>query len=182
MRRATLLILTLLLPVTLIVALLTILQRSRPPAAWQLELDKYVEYKDLFLSEATKVQLIDQASRPWNFNQDMSGAVFGDNPYYRTDYGYSGTERNKGGPRPLPYPPKNVWCALLERDRKAADELMEETTYTVVFVAEHQDLYNASMVIHEAASDLSAQVFVESLSRIGCDSVLEQLQLSNVRH
>jgi hypothetical protein len=91
---------------------------------------------------------------------------------YQTGYSYGGRD----GPRPLPYPPENVWCALLERDHKSTDELIRETTYTVVFVAEHQNLYHAAIVIHEPASDPSAEVLMESLSRVGCESVLEQIQ------
>jgi hypothetical protein len=171
MRRATFLILALLLPATLIIALLAVLQRSHLPA-WQLELAKYVECKDSLLSTRTTVRLVDRASRPWNFTQDMNSAVFGDNPSYQTGYSYGGRD----GPRPLPYLPEKVWCALLERDHKSTDELIRETTYTVVFVAEHQNLYHADIVIHEPASDPSAEVLMESLSRVGCESVLEQIQ------
>ena len=180
MRRAILLIFPLLLATALVAALLVAIRMNRPPD-WQLELDKYVEYKDSFSSGTTTVQLVDRASRPWNFSRDMSHAVFGDGPYYQTDYGYSGEGRNRGGPRPLPFPPEDVWCVLLERDHNSTDDLIEETTHTIVFVAEHQDLYNADVVIHEGASDLSTQAFVESVSRIGCDLVLAQLSPSNVR-
>ena len=186
--RTNFLILALLLPATLIVILLAVLQRSHLPA-WQLELAKYVEYKDSLLSARTTVQLGDRASRPWNFTQDMSGTVFGDNPPYQTDYSYSGRD----GPRSLPYPPENVWCALLERDdADLSPHSGGETTYTVVFVAEHRDLYHAAIVIHEPASDPfdpstgrragsaqdkpSAEMLMESLSRVGCESVLEQIQ------
>jgi len=173
MRRAIILTFPLLLATTLLVALLIAIRMNRPPD-WQLELDKYVEYKDSFSSGTTAVQLVERASRPWNISRGMSHAVFGDSPYYQTDYGYSGEKRH-GGPRPLPFPPEDVWCVLLERDRN------EETTYAIVFVAEHQDLYNADVVMHEGASDLSTQAFVEGISRIGCDLALAQLRPSNVR-
>lgn len=177
MRRASVAIFPLLLATTLVAASLVAMQMNRPPA-WQLELDKYVEYKDSLSSGTTTVQFVDRASRPWNLSRDMTHAVFGDGPYYRTDYSYSAEGRN--GPRPLLFPPEDVWCVLLGRDRNSTDDLIEETTYTIVFVAEHQDLYNADMVIHEGASDLSTQAFVEALSRMGCDSVLAQLRPSSV--
>ena len=161
-------ILPLLLATILVVALLVAIRMNRP-SAWRLALDKYVEYRDSSSSRTTTVHLVDRASKPWNFSRDMSYAVFGDSPYYQTDYGYSGEKRS--GPRPLPFPPDDVWCVLLERDHE---------TYTIVFVAEHQDLYNADVVIHEGVSDLSTQSLVESVSRIGCDLVLAQLRPSNV--
>jgi hypothetical protein len=169
MRKASVVIFPLLLATALIVASLVAIRMNRFPD-WQLELDRYVEYKDSLSSGTTTVQLVDRASRPWNFSRDMSHAVFGDSPYYQTDYSYGG----RHGPRPLPFPPEDVRCVLLERDHN------EETMYTVVFAAEHQDLYNADVVIHEGASDLSAQSFVDSISRIGCDLVLAQLGQSSV--
>jgi hypothetical protein len=169
MRRASVVILPLLLAITLVAASLVAIRTNRPPD-WQLELDQYVEYEDSLSSGMTTVQLVDRASKPWNFSRDMSHAVFGDSPYYQTDYNYGG----RRGPRPLPFPPEDVWCVLLERDHNA------ETTYAIVFVAEHQDLYNADVVIHEGASDLSDQSFTESISVIGCDLVLAQLGRSSV--
>jgi hypothetical protein len=169
MRRAGVVVFPLLLATALVVASLVAMRTNRPPD-WQLELDKYVEYKDSLSSGTTTVQLVDRASRPWNFSRDMSHAIFGDSPYYQTDDSYGG----RRGPRPLPFPPEDVRCVLLERDHN------EETTYNIVFVAEHQDLYNADVVIHEGASDLSDQPFAESISEIGCELVLAQLGQSSV--
>jgi hypothetical protein len=121
------------------------------------------------------VRLVDRASKPWNFSRDMSYAVFGDSPYYQTDHGYSGEKGS--GPRPLPFPPEDVWCVFLERNQET---YTSGSKRSIVFVAEHQDLYNADMVIHEGVSDLSTQSLVESVSRIGCDLVLAQLQPSSV--
>ena len=172
MRRAIPLGLALLLPAGLIAGFLTF--QAYRPSAWQLELTKYVELQDTLLPGTTTVRFTVRASRPWNFTPDLSGAVFGDTPYYRTDYDYSG-EGNRGGPRALPYPPQNVWCALLEREGQAADRLAGETTQAVFFVAEHQDLYNADVLVHEVATDLSAEALTQRLSQLGCEPLLEQV-------
>ena len=172
MKRTTLLTLALLLPAGLIAGFLTF--QAHRPSAWQLELDKYVELQDTLLTGTTTVRFSVRASKPWNFTPDLSDAVYGDTPYYRTDYAYSG-EKNRGGPRALPYPPQNVWCALLEREGQVADHLAGETTQTVVFVAEHQDLYNADVLVHEAAVDLSAEALTQRLSQLGCEPLLEQV-------
>ena len=102
----------------------------------------------------------------------MSQAVFGDSAYYQIDYSYSG--KRGSGLKPRPFPPKEVWCVLLGRERSSTDDSTGETTYAVVFVAEHHDLYNADIVIHEGArdpftQDSFTQDFMESLAMIDCD-------------
>ena len=199
MRKAiSLIALLLLLLVVLVIAVMA--SRARSPAGWQVELDRYVEYKDSLGSGTTTVQATVRASRPWNLDEDMSSAVFADRPYYRADYDYSGDERygfrqlpyplsftgpltvelsmlagEKGyGFRSLPYPPKDVWCVLLERDLGSGDEPGSERGHEVVFVALHRDIYCADWVVHEVTGDLFSQDLTESLSAIGCDLQLEQ--------
>jgi hypothetical protein len=105
----------------------------------------------------------------------MSKAAFGENPHFGTDYGYDG-KRNEGGLKSLPFPPEAVWCALLVADPQSTDSAYGDPYYLVVFVAEHQDLYNAAFVVHEVASDHIP--LVESLSLVGCKTVMEEIQFS----
>ncbi|UCC64329.1 MAG: hypothetical protein JSV36_04540, partial [Anaerolineae bacterium] len=159
------------------VALLA-LQVGRSPA-WRQELDRYVQRQDALSSGTTTVRFTVRASKPWNLTPEMSSAVYGDSPHYRTDYGYGteyGTVKDRSGPRALPYPPENVWCALLEWEGQGTGEPGRETRHTVVFVAKHQDLYNADLMVHEAATDLSTQALAEYLSRLGCESLLQQVE------
>ena len=176
MRRAILLALALLLPAAAIVALLA-LQVGRPPA-WRQELDRYVQRQAALSSGTITARFAVRAREPWNLTPEMSSAVYGDSPHYRTDFGYgteSGAVKDRSGPRALPYPPENVWCALLEWEGQGTGEPGGETRHTVVFVAAHQDLYNADLMVHEAATDLSAEALAENLSQLGCESLLEQL-------
>jgi hypothetical protein len=100
-----------------------------------------------------------EASKPWNFSQDMSATVFG-NSVFRTDYG-------KGGNIDLPFPPERVWCVLLERGTTEADR---KTGYEVVFVNLHNDnVWWLDWVVHEGTGDLSSQEFSETMELIGCD-------------
>jgi hypothetical protein len=173
MKRACLITVLLTLPVILIVALL-IIQDSRP-TAWQVELDRYKAYKEASISIGLITKQVDRGTMPWHFNSVMSAAAYGENPYFGTDYGYDG-QRHEGGSRSIPYPPEAVWCALLEADPNSPSPVIGEPVYVVAFVAEHQDMYNAAFVVHEAAS---ARIpLVEILSLVGCHNVREEIQFS----
>jgi hypothetical protein len=171
MRKALVLILLSLSSLALVVAIVAI-AGNRPPD-WQVALDTYVEYKDALLPGTTTVRVVDQARRPRNFSRDMSRAVFGDNVSYQTDHTYD--ENGRMSDKPRPFPPRNVWCVLLERDPSSASDPAKETPYAVVFVAEHHDLHNADIVVHEGAADLFTRELGDSLSLIDCDLGLEQL-------
>jgi len=144
---------------------------ARRPVGWEAELEKYVEYRDSLSSGTTTAQLVARASQPWNFSRDMSHASFGDSVYYRTDYGYDAGRG--GGPRPLPFPPDEVWCVLLQRDRASTTDSVGEITQEVVFSVLDRDMYNADWVIHEGASAPFSPEFMEDLSLVGCDLALE---------
>jgi len=177
MKRAILLALALLLPAAAVVALLA-LQVGRPPD-WQLELDRYIQRQAALSSETITARFTVRASEPWNLTPEMSRAIYGDSPHYRTDYGYGteyGAVKDRSGPRALPYPPEHVWCALLAWEGQGTGEPGGETRHTVVFVAKHRDLYNADLMVHEAATGLSTEALAENLYRIGCESLLQQVE------
>ena len=94
----------------------------------------------------------------------MSYASHGDSVYYRTDYGYGKRGR---GPRPLPFPPQEVWCVLLGREIDSGDDATD-TSPSVVFVALHLDMYNADEIIHEAAQDPFSEQYASDLALLGC--------------
>ena len=135
---------------------------------WQSALDEYREYRSTSFSDTTTTQLVDRATRPFNFASEMSRAEFGKGPYFRTDQG-------DGGQRPVPYPPRCVWCVLLRHELSPGDDQTGQSMYTVVFVAEHHDLYNADILVHEAVSDPSSPALWQNLSTIGCEELLERL-------
>jgi hypothetical protein len=69
-----------------------------------------------------------------------------------------------------------VWCALLVAEPQPFETGGREPGYIVVFIAEHHDLYNAALVVHESANDHIS--LPESLSLVGCKTVLEEIQFS----
>lgn len=75
----------------------------------------------------------------------------------------------------LPYPPKEVVCVLLARDRQSAVGAMGERTHAVVFVAYHSDLlWNQGWVVHEGEGDPFAAPIREALESVGCDLDLDR--------
>jgi hypothetical protein len=165
MRRVTLLVIPILVAAASLSAWL-IAEKGHTPL-WREELNQYLTYKKM------AVRLVVQASLPWNFGPEMSGA---------TDFSYKGggtywypilpslltttlLTTTHSGSAPLLYPVDELWCALLEPAQYAedADQVKREI---VVYVALHRDLYNADWIVHESAGDLPQ--LGEVLSRIGC--------------
>jgi hypothetical protein len=159
---------------TIVVAALVVREQNLPPAA-QAALDKYIEYRYL-PSQAPTIRQVARASLPWNFSSAMSGATFGDSVHYRTTLSFRAQPviNLPGSPtvtpslstlpfsddRPLiPFPPVDVWCALLSEENQSARQ--------VVYVALHQDLYYTDWVLHEPAR--SSKEITDALSKIGCD-------------
>ena len=140
------------------------------PAGCQAALDQYLAYKNVSLAEGLSVKAEAKAAKPGSLTQDVSFAVYGDSTYYQTDENYkeaSGqaeatTVWTKEELRPLPYPPEEVWCILLERSAQTPG-------YGVAFVSLHQDIYNADWVVHEVGPDPFAPESLQVASDLGCD-------------
>lgn len=157
-----------------------LLRAQNFPADAQAAFDQYIEYR-YPLSHPPTIQRIVRSSLPWNFTAALSSATFGDSVYYRTTHSYqaqtginlpgfptvtpgASSWLSGGGSRPVPFPPTDVWCILL----KDADNSSPQ----VVYVAIHQDLYNADWLVHESAGD--SKETTDALSKIGCDLNLGQ--------
>jgi hypothetical protein len=167
MRRWILVAVLILLAAIGAVVVATLPEKAGLPAGCQAALSQYLAYKS---APVLTVRSTDQAAKPSNFRQEMSYTVFGDTVFYQTDVNYQEasseteptTTLSSGGTRPLPFPPEEVWCVLLGGGS-------ETTSSAVVFVALHQDIYNADWVVHEAASDPFSPDSLNVASAIGCD-------------
>jgi hypothetical protein len=143
------------------------------PQAAQNELDRYVAYRQGLTGVAPSIGQITPSSRPSRFTTDWSKVSYGDSPYYRTTNHYqlsaaptlaaSGANRihffSESG-RPLPFPPERLWCVLLDPGDLEARR--------VVFVALHEDLYNADWIVHEGPAGVSGIELDASLDSLGC--------------
>ena len=171
MKRALLLAILLATPILLIFTLLAI-EESRPDD-WQIELDKYMVYREAVVSDTLKTKLVDTGTMPWHFNRIMSRAAFGESPHFETDYGYDG-KIIESGSTSLPYPPQSIWCALITNDPSSSDSPTTDKSYSVVIIAEHREHDNIATVVHEVSSDHIP--LVQSLAIVGCKKVTEEIQ------
>ena len=136
-------------------------EQAGPPARVQVRLDEYLASP--FAPGQSTVLLVERARRPWNFAGDLSGMALGDSVYFQTDSSLTWTEGS--GPSPLPFPPKELWCAFLE----GTDDITGEKSHIVVFVGLHMDMYTADWLVHKAAESPFAPEFGKMLAHLGCD-------------
>jgi hypothetical protein len=166
MKRATVLLIPLLLLGVLVLVVAAEIPREPGiPEDVGARLDQYVAYS--FPPRRATVVRVERARRAWEFGQDMSLTTFGDSVHFQTDTGPTRTHRLSLSA--LYYPPKELWCALLAVGGESG-----RPTYSVVFVGLHMDMYNADLVVHEGARDISAREMREGLAAVGCDLGLTQ--------
>ena len=133
-----------------------------PPADVLALLNQYLAYA--YPPGTVLVQVVHQASKPSHLSQDLGYETFGASVIYQTDIGAPGYE--EGGARPLPYPPEQAWCVLLERDGTYGPH--PEDRYDVVFVALHMDIHNAGLMVHKGPQNLSMGEVEAFSSTFGC--------------
>lgn len=132
---------------------------SRRPPDWQVELEQYLASRPL-PSGAIEVRAVAEASRPWAFRREMGRPVDSEWPWRAIS---------------PPFPPSQVTCVLLGRDRYAADDDRREQVYEVVFLTYHTDhLWNHGWVVHEGRDEPFSPAFKGLMSAIGCDLELER--------
>ena len=177
---------------TALVFLLVHLQNL--PAGAEAALNGYMRYRQSPLSSHTlSIAQIAFASNPSRFDAEMSGASFGGRLLYRTTYNYRADEVASSshapttpsqlndsllsdslkfnyfpsiGSHPIPFPPAEVWCVALNE---------EGQSIRIVFVASHQDLYNADWLVHEPHAYTTGEL-KRWLGDIGCNLELALTQ------
>jgi hypothetical protein len=165
MRKAPLLIIPVL--VVIVIGAVFAVYESRRTPEWRVELNRYTAVQDATEARTTTVLAATKARQPWNLTRDARTVVYGDSAHYITDAGYGGQSAGSGT-IPLPYPPEEVWCALLKQERTSTGTSEVRVAYDVVLVALHQDLYNADWVVHAGIGDPSGQRAAELLPLVGC--------------
>jgi hypothetical protein len=134
-----------------------------PPSQVQMRLE---QYRTSSLADSnTHVAMVTRAKRPWNLTRDLRWPVLGHSVYFQTDQPFAPGQNSALSP--LPFPPKEIWCALLESE----DEATGTPSYSVVLVALHMDMYSADWMIHHPPSDPFG--VSELLHAVGCEIDLE---------
>lgn len=175
MNRASIVVFALCLLAAAITIGVILVRAQDLPSEARDALNQYVQYR-YSLSQPATIQRVARSSLPGNFAAAMSLATFGDSVFFRTTQGYQAQPANlpgfptvtpdpngwrfsSVGGRPVPFPPTDVWCVLLKET--------DQSSPAVVYVAQHQDLYNADWLVHEPVGD--AKEITNALSKIGCD-------------
>lgn len=162
MKRTSLLVIPFLLLAVLVVAVTAeIPERAGLPAGVQTRLDQYIASS--FAPSQANVLAVRRAQKPWNFSRALSDRVLGDTVYFQTDDSLTWTGRS--GPSPLPFPPQDLWCAILA----GQDNVSGERAYSIVFVGLHMDMYNGDWLVHETGKDPFTAESEAALSHIGCE-------------
>jgi hypothetical protein len=180
MKRLLALTIAVLAPTGLVFGWLLATSGSGLPVGAQARLSQYLQFQTTTSQQSYGVQRLSQAGRPWNFSSAMSDATFGDSVYYQTTHNRwaqplawplvaatSGSlSRSMVGARPLPFPPSEVWCVRLS-------EVTSGVT-AVIFVALHEDLYNADWIVHESRPAARIDDVLRDLNAVGCEVGLGQ--------
>ncbi len=131
-------------------------------------LDQYAIYRGYTI----RLRRLVPAKYPWRFTPSLSAASLSDNPHYQVSNDFSDQRphgpmvfqttvttntlpnMNATGGALLPYPPRQLYCALLENFKTNA--------YEIVLIARHEDLYYAAWVVHELTDPVAA------MTSVGC--------------
>jgi hypothetical protein len=132
--------------------------------AWRSALNHYIAYKTSPPAAMITLERSVQAGQPWRFRTDMSSATYGDCFYF--DVSNCDTIKQALPDPPLPFPPEDLWCALLQSTAS------DHEARWVVYIARHEDLYNAGWIVHESSRSLSDPLLADDLASIGCSAVL----------
>ena len=146
-------LLAVLLPLSLLAGLAAGLHRPGMPAEASRALLGYMARQQQAGGGAWAAQSPVRATRPWRFARPDSSATYGASLVFQISFNdWSGG--SLPGARPLPYPPVDAWCVTLQSPGP--------NPARSVVLALHQDLYNATWVLHELG-DASP-----TLADIGC--------------
>lgn len=158
MKRLFVMTLAMFIPLAVVVGMLLSTYEPGIPAEVRSALNGYLRYQRMAYAQSFTIKEIVRATHPWALTAEMSQASVGNSPFYRTTYNPETAEsHNLDTLRALPYPPEEVWCAVLgQRDEPVM----------IVLVAQHQDLYNADWIVHEPANN--------SVQSVGCRIVSNQ--------
>lgn len=160
MKRVMALIIPLMVLAATTVTVVTLEVQREPD--WQRELEAYIEAQAM--TETLTVQAVAEAEKPWNFAPRMGIPALNLSTWVTAEK--------------LPYPPREVQCALLARQDPPTGSETQDVSVPVerriVYVGYHSDtLWNVGWLIHEEPREpFSAEVRAH-LATIGCDLPLK---------
>jgi hypothetical protein len=134
MKKHNLIVIPILFVIALIAAL-SVLDNLRTPA-WRVKLNHYISYLRETGHPSYHVESSASANQPANFTSTMSAETFSDTLLFQTSSNINPSFSAEL--EPMPYPPEEVMCVLLH----------DGTQLQLVYVALHNNLYNADWLVH----------------------------------
>jgi hypothetical protein len=144
-----------LLAVMILIVAISVLDSLRAPA-WQVKINHYITFLKENHHLSYHIESTASATQPENFTQAMSAETYSDTPLFQTSS--ANTASFSAELEPLPYPPEQVMCVLLH----------DGSQLNLVYVALHNNLYNADWIVHIAPDPWGSQAIQNNLSAIGC--------------
>ncbi len=138
-----------------VMATLLLLNNGQAPP-WRTIIDEYLLYLRTTGETSFKVTNAVLASKPANFNSDMSAGSFSDSLIFQTS-SVVGADYS-ADLEPMPYPPDQVWCVLLK----------DGSEQRLVFAALHHNLYNADWIVHIPPAAWGSAELDITLASLGC--------------
>lgn len=130
-------------------------------APMQAALDAYTQFQFNRLRATLQVEQITHAHNPQMFVSQMSAASYAldSNVYATTAIMRQTRGRPNPGGRPIPYPPKDVWCARLNIDDSSSIP-------RYIFVAHHVDGAGEVWIVHDPS--LAKGAARQIVDEVGC--------------
>jgi hypothetical protein len=178
MRRTFSIAVVVLLPAAALAVMTLVIYQPGLSADGQQALDQYLHYQGLDASSRW-VQQMRHATRPRAFTASMGAATFGSGTYFQVLHSYQPSatvssfiwdkpiitsslgvvSAQSTGQVPLPYPPEDLWCVLMNPAAAAPKS---------VFLAQHGDIFVDAWVVHELPPNLSRDALADDWAKVGC--------------
>ena len=168
-KRTTLTIPLLLLAALAATVLVEIPEETGLPPGAQAQLDGFVA--EWYPAGDARVECAVRAGRPWGLSQDQSLDLVGTSIQFFHVRGESRPESYY--PQRLRYPPKEVWCVLLEPEATAEAGSSLAIPRDLVVVALHTSLYESGWTVHVPREAWPAGATVKALAAMGCNLGLD---------
>jgi hypothetical protein len=161
----------------LLLGLITSAVTSFPVAAG-IELEAFLKS---WGQGTTRTEGLVRAGRPWNLSAELGLTTAGDSLYFETDQPYdlqpegaapveagvpTGAVRSGswGERTPLPYPPQEVWCVLVQSTAGRQ---------VILLALHHREPYQTDWIIHQQRAAPSPSGWMELLDLLGCGRLLQ---------
>ncbi len=150
---------------------------KQPTDTMKQVLGRYISYQNNQAHDTWSIQRMVRARLPWNFSPLPGDLSYGDSNFFHTDVhtltqvpvvqatGDLSTDHGDSGV-PLPNPPVDIWCILLERENPLPVSL---ENLRVVYAARYDALYAADWVILESAPFRTLNEINQRNTQIGCN-------------